>query len=79
MENQKLSVMDVLKENVKILNGLRIPVSEREIWVSVSGVIQNTQLCIDAMERAEEEAKAKSAQKSAGAENVAETNAEERK
>lgn len=59
MNNQKqetMSVIDVLRENVRILNGMRIPVSEREIWNAVAGVCQNTQACIDAMEQAEAKA-----------------------
>lgn len=59
MEPKAMSVADVLKENLRILNELRIPVSEREIWGAVAGVVQNTKLCIEAMERAEAEAKAK--------------------
>ena len=79
MELKEMKVIDVLRENMKILSELRIPVKELQVWSAVSGVIQNTQMCIEAMERAEAEAMAKSAQESADAENVAETNAEERK
>lgn len=79
MEHKGMKVIDVLRENMKILSELRIPVKELQVWSAVSGVIQNTQMCIEAMKRAEAEAMAKSAQESTDAENVVEMNAEERK
>lgn len=79
MEHKEMKVIDVLRENMKILSELRIPIKEPQIWSAVSGVIQNTQMCIEAMERAEAEAMAKTAQESADAENVVEMNAEEQK
>lgn len=79
MELKEMKVIDALRENVKILSELRIPIKEPQIWSAVLGVIQNTQICIEAMERAEAEAKAKSTQESADAENVVKMNAEERK
>lgn len=59
MEPKEMKVIDVLRESMKILSELRIPVKELQVWSAVSGVIQNTQMCIEAMERAEAEAKAK--------------------
>ena len=50
MEERKLSVMDVLKMNLSILEGMRIPVGERQIWEAVQGVMQNERACIQAME-----------------------------
>lgn len=79
MERKEMKVIDVMRENMKILSELRIPIKEPQIWSAVNGVSLNTQMCIEAMERAEAEVGAKSAQESADDENVVKTNAEERK
>lgn len=56
MEERKLSVLDVLKVNVNILSGIRIPISEKQIWEAVNGVMQNEIACIQAMEAQENKA-----------------------
>lgn len=48
---EKMSVLDVLKVNMGILNQLRIPIGEKQIWEAVQAVMQNEIACIEAMEK----------------------------
>lgn len=51
MGEQKMSVLDVLKVNMGILNQMRIPIGEKQIWEAVQAVMQNELACIEAMEK----------------------------
>ena len=51
MGEQKMSVLDVLRMNVNILNPMRIPLEEKQIWDGIQAVLQNEQACIEAMEK----------------------------
>lgn len=51
MGEQKMSVLDVLKVNMGILNQMRIPIGEKQIWEAVQAVMQNEAACIEAMEK----------------------------
>lgn len=53
MEDRKLSVLEVLKMNMNILENMRIPIGERQIWDGIQGVMQNERACIEAMEEQE--------------------------
>ena len=46
-----MSVLDVLRMNVNILNPMRIPLEEKQIWDGIQAVLQNEQACIEAMEK----------------------------
>lgn len=48
---EKMSVLDVLKVNMGILNQMRIPIGEKQIWEAVQAVMQNEMACIEAMEK----------------------------
>ena len=48
---EKMSVLDVLKVNMGILNQMRIPIVEKQIWEAVQAVMQNEMACIEAMEK----------------------------
>ena len=47
MEDRKLSVLEVLKINMNILENMRIPIGERQIWDGIQGVMQNERACIE--------------------------------
>lgn len=49
-----MTIYDVLKQDVQILESLRIPARETELWNAIQSVLQNEQVCIGAMEQAEQ-------------------------
>lgn len=69
-----MTVYEVLKQNIRILEGMRIPVGERAIWDAVQGVLQNELACLDAMRRAD----AEKAEQTEQAEKPAEPGEEEK-
>lgn len=62
MEERKLSVLEVLRMNMGIMERVRIPIGERQIWEAMQAVMQNEQACITAMEEQEAAAAAKGAE-----------------
>lgn len=59
MDQEKMfSVSDVLKINIQMLENLRVPVKEQEIYQTVSAVLRNCRVCCEAQEKAEAEGKA---------------------
>lgn len=48
-----MTIYEVLKQNIEILENLRIPAKERELWGAMQQVLQNEQMCVAAMEEAE--------------------------
>ena len=51
-----MTVYEVLKQNIQILEGMRIPAGERNLWDAIQAVLTNEKACISAMEREREEA-----------------------
>ena len=55
MDENRMTVMEVLEMTAKTLNEMTIPVRELEtIGRTVFGCVQNIQLCIDAIRKEEE-------------------------
>lgn len=54
-QERLLSISDVLKINIGLLENLRIPASEPEIFQTVSAVLRNCRVCCEAQEKAEAE------------------------
>ena len=50
-----MTIYEVQMENIRILEQLRIPATEEEIFRAVRGVIQNCRACVEAIERSEAE------------------------
>ena len=57
-----MTVYQVLQENITILERLRIPATEEEIWRGVRAAIQNCRACMNAIEQSEAEAARKAAE-----------------
>ena len=52
-----MTIYDVLKENIKVLESMRISTKELELWNAIQTVLQNEQVCIQAMEEADQKNK----------------------
>lgn len=56
MQNQELmTISDVMQVNINLLENLRIPTTEPEIFNTVRAVINNCRVCYDAQKKAETE------------------------
>lgn len=60
-----MTVYEVLKQNIQILEGMRIPAGEQNLWDAVQAVLANTRACVSAMEQdqAKQEQEAPAAEK----------------
>ena len=60
-----MTIYEVLKRNIRILEGMRIPAGERNLWDAIQAVLTNEKACISAMEqdRAKQEQEAPAAEK----------------
>lgn len=67
-----MTVYEVLKQNIQILEGMRIPAGERNLWDAVQAVLANTQACVSAMEQDRERQEAQAAEKQETGEGQAE-------
>lgn len=56
MEPKEMTMKDILKDVLKMLNDIKIPMSEIEtIGIPVGRAINGIQICVDAIEKAEQE------------------------
>ena len=60
-----MTVYEVLKQNIQILEGMRIPAGEQNLWDAIQAVLTNEKACVSAMEqdRAKQEQEAPAAEK----------------
>lgn len=57
-----MTIYEVQQENIRILEGMRIPAGERNLWDAVQAVLANTRACVSAMEQDRERQKAQAAE-----------------
>ena len=50
-ENRTVTIREVLQQNIGILENLRIPAREKEIWTAIQAVLYNEKVCVEAMEQ----------------------------
>lgn len=56
MEPKEMTMKDILKDVLKMLNDIKIPMSEIEtIGIPVGRAINGIQICVNAIEKAEQE------------------------
>ena len=48
-----MTIYEVLKQNTRILEGMRIPAGERNLWDAIQAVLDNDRNCIAAIEAAD--------------------------
>lgn len=57
-----MTIFEVLKQNIRILEGMRIPAGERNLWDAIQAVLANTRACVSAMEQDRERQEAQAAE-----------------
>ena len=63
METKQLTTLDILKDVLNILGDVKVPMSELEsIGIPVGRAINGIKLCVDAMEKVEQEQQQKQEQ-----------------
>lgn len=72
-----MTVYEVLKQNIQILEGMRIPAGERNLWDAIQAVLANEKACMEAIERTEAEKRREAEREEAEKQETGEGQAEE--
>ncbi len=51
-----MTVKEALEGNITVLQSLRVPIGEQEIYQTISNTINNLRACVDAIAKCEAEA-----------------------
>lgn len=69
-EKKSMTIYDVLKQDVQVLESLRIPTCETDLWNAIQIVLHNEKICIEAMEKQQKQQENKAEDKTEDTEEV---------